>query len=294
MVRPDYYDSFRCIAAECRHNCCIGWEIDIDDETLEKYHSIGGDLGAELRKNISLEPCAHFVLQSGERCPFLNGQNLCRLILQGGEDMLCQICRDHPRFYNQPYGVAEAGVGLSCEAAARQILQNPEPVSLLSDEPLPQNEFFAARDKLFALLQNRGLPLADRIEKILNAVGAANPLILNDWLKFFKGLERLDSGWTTLLNWAKEINGELPNELDNANERLIHYFIYRHFGGGEEDFRFAERIQFAILSCYVINSLTPAKNIEDLVETARMYSSEIEYSDENTEAILTKLEELNI
>ena len=145
MVRPDYYDSFRCIAAECRHNCCIGWEIDIDDETLEKYKAIGGDLGAELRKNISLEPCAHFILQSGERCPFLNGQNLCHLILQGGENMLCQICRDHPRFYNQPYGVPEAGVGLSCEAAARQILMSPRPVSLLSDEPLPQNEFFCRK-----------------------------------------------------------------------------------------------------------------------------------------------------
>ncbi len=293
MVRPDYYDSFRCIAGDCRHNCCIGWEIDIDDESLEKYKTIGGDLGAELQKNISLEPCTHFVLQRDERCPFLDGQNLCRLILQGGEEMLCQICREHPRFYNQPYGVCEAGIGISCEAAARQILLNPHPVSLLIDEHLPQNEFFAAREKIFALLKKRDLPLSRRIEEILNMVGAADPIILGDWLKIYRGLERLDKGWTTLLDSAKEINGELPSNLEIANEQLIHYFIYRHLSGGTEDFRFAERLQFAILSCYVINALTPAKSIDDLIETARMYSSEIEYSDENIEEILMKLEELN-
>lgn len=293
MVRPDYYDSFRCIAGNCSHNCCIGWEIDIDDESLEKYKAIGGDLGAELQKNISPEPCAHFVLQRDERCPFLNAQNLCRLILHGGEEMLCQICRDHPRFYNLYYGVCEAGIGLSCEAAAKQILLNSKPVSLLSDETLPQNDFFAEREKIFALLQNRALPLSRRIEEILNMVGVADPLISGDWLKNYKCLERLDDSWTTLLDSAKAINGELPINLEIANEQLIHYFIYRHLIGSAEDFRFAQRIQFAILSCYVINSLTPDKNIENLIETARMYSSEIEYSDENMEEILMKLEELN-
>ena len=30
---PDYYPLFHCIADRCRHNCCIGWEIDIDSRT---------------------------------------------------------------------------------------------------------------------------------------------------------------------------------------------------------------------------------------------------------------------
>ena len=44
-VYPSYYKDFTCIAGDCRHSCCIGWEIDIDDETLEKYRSIGGAFG---------------------------------------------------------------------------------------------------------------------------------------------------------------------------------------------------------------------------------------------------------
>ena len=34
-VYPDYYSAFRCIAGACKHSCCIGWEIDIDEESLE-------------------------------------------------------------------------------------------------------------------------------------------------------------------------------------------------------------------------------------------------------------------
>ena len=31
-VYPDYYKKFNCKKEKCRHNCCVGWEIDIDDE----------------------------------------------------------------------------------------------------------------------------------------------------------------------------------------------------------------------------------------------------------------------
>ena len=31
LVYPDYYPEFRCSASACKHNCCIGWEIDIDE-----------------------------------------------------------------------------------------------------------------------------------------------------------------------------------------------------------------------------------------------------------------------
>ena len=34
-VYPNYYDKFKCIANRCKHSCCIGWEIDIDEDTME-------------------------------------------------------------------------------------------------------------------------------------------------------------------------------------------------------------------------------------------------------------------
>ena len=41
-VFPQYYPRFRCRAAACRHTCCRGWEIDIDEETREIYRAVGG------------------------------------------------------------------------------------------------------------------------------------------------------------------------------------------------------------------------------------------------------------
>ena len=52
-VYPNYYPTFRCIAGACKHSCCIGWEIDIDEETLTKYKNMSGPLGDRLRRNIS-------------------------------------------------------------------------------------------------------------------------------------------------------------------------------------------------------------------------------------------------
>ena len=58
VIVPDYYKDFECIADRCRHSCCKGWEIDIDDVTLSHYESIKGDFGKRLKENISFEQTA--------------------------------------------------------------------------------------------------------------------------------------------------------------------------------------------------------------------------------------------
>ena len=39
-VFPNYYEKFECIKGLCKHSCCIGWEIDIDEDTLLLYNSL--------------------------------------------------------------------------------------------------------------------------------------------------------------------------------------------------------------------------------------------------------------
>ena len=36
---PHFYPNFACIASRCSDSCCIGWEIDIDERTAERYKS---------------------------------------------------------------------------------------------------------------------------------------------------------------------------------------------------------------------------------------------------------------
>lgn len=289
-IKPDYYDDFKCIAAECQHNCCIGWEIDVDDATLEIYKSQTGELKERLENNISLEPCAHFVLQGDERCPFLNDKNLCDLILHGGEEMLCEICHEHPRFYNDIYDVTEKGLGLCCEAAAKLILTKETPLKLISSSnEMPQNDFHKTRNDIFAILQNRKVPLGYRIEELLSLANTTSPINGTDWIEIYKSLERLDPKWDEYLNSAKNISEEIPENLKIPAEQLICYFIYRHLSGGLEDLRFCERVRFAVLSLYVIMSLNKSETVEEMLQIARMYSAEIEYSDENIDILLENL-----
>ena len=292
-IRPDYYDSFKCIAEKCQNNCCIGWEIDIDDETLEKYKAHTGALGEKLKVCVSEEPCAHFILGKNERCPFLNDKNLCELIIEGGEEFLCQICDDHPRFYNDVYGITEKGVGLSCEAAAKLILTKDEPFYLISDgKELPQNDFYSVRDKIFSVLQNRENPLDRRINEVLTTARVSFPANAN-WVSLYKNLEQLDPAWDEKLNSIDVLKFSIPKTLEIAYEQLICYFIYRHLSGALYDLMFAERLQFAVLSCYMIASLCKTDTLDELCDIARMYSAEIEYSDENIEVILDALSEFN-
>ncbi|MBQ2933179.1 MAG: flagellin lysine-N-methylase [Clostridia bacterium] len=293
-IRPDYYDDFKCIAGECQHNCCIGWEIDIDDDTLLKYNNATSCLKAKLQQSIIVDLYAHFALTEDERCPFLNSDNLCELILYGGEDMLCQICRDHPRFYNEVYGIIEKGIGLCCEGAANIILTKTARTTLVADEDkTPQNDFYAYRNRVFAILQDRGRSLNDRIDSILDLAGSSLEFDGTDWIDVYKNLERLDAQWDICLDSITQISDDIHEKLEIPCEQLIWYFIYRHLSGAIDDFMFCERIQFAILSCYVINSVNKTGTINEMQQVARMYSSEIEYSDENVKILLEKLQEMN-
>ena len=82
-LAPNYYKNFSCIADRCKHSCCIGWEIDIDEDSLAYYKSIDGEIGTLLSQNIEDDgENAHFrLVGKEERCPFLQENGLCRMIL---------------------------------------------------------------------------------------------------------------------------------------------------------------------------------------------------------------------
>lgn len=153
---PDYYDQFHCIADKCRHTCCAGWEIDVDEESLARYQQLKGPVGERVRKALSLEETPHFILTEDERCPLLNQNGLCDLYTELGPESLCQICADHPRFRNFFTDRIEIGLGLVCEEAARLILSQTEPMRLVllsgtgrGRMPEEELQLLSMRQKLF-------------------------------------------------------------------------------------------------------------------------------------------------
>lgn len=298
VFAPNYYKKFHCIADKCKHSCCIGWEIDIDEDTLELYNNVKGTFGDKLRKNIEIDNnCASFKLGENERCPFLNESNLCDIILNLGEDSLCQICSDHPRFRNFYSNRIEMGLGLACEGTTRIIVNGNTSFQLimLEDAESPtepyENEldFFKLRADIFEIIDSNSTfeVITETISKKFSIKFPEKSL--NEWIDIYLKLERLDDNWDNLLTKAKSHKNtsiSIQHQYEKPLKNLLTYFIYRHLGESVYDNNFNGRLLFAFLSCYLISALC---NVEDNIEeVARMYSSEIEYSDEN----LIKLIEL--
>ena len=302
---PSYYPRFACIADRCTHNCCIGWEIDVDDETLYRYKDENGDFGDRLRKNIDFSaspPC--FILREDERCPFLNAQNLCDIILTLGEDALCDICTLHPRFRNLYSDRVEMGIGLTCEAAAKLILTEAAPFSLVNgaedNEPSEastsdEEAFREKRTEIFSILTNRSLSLDSRKKQILALIGGDEECITPtpDTVDFCLSLERLDESYTDALNalteHAEALTTALSEEFTIPEEQLLAYFLYRHLLPGEDNDDFSARVRLSLFLGSLCRAMfvlyqknQPDAALKDFAEIARMVSSEIEYSEGNT------------
>lgn len=161
IIVPDYYREFKCIAGRCRHTCCAeSWDVDIDEKTLERYSAI-----PEIAQHIDMTPTPHIRFNEKGRCPFLKEDNLCRIYDDLGEDMLCQICKDHPRFRSFFKSRTEMGIGLVCEEAARIILfrNKPMTLTLLSDDGAPsqsdesEEHILALRDDMLSGIRETGI-----------------------------------------------------------------------------------------------------------------------------------------
>ena len=233
VYAPDYYPRFRCIAGACRHSCCVGWEIDVDPETMNRYQAMGGALGAKLKRCIDPAPVPHFALSAQERCPFLTDRNLCEIILQAGEAALCQICADHPRFRNYWSDRIEIGLGMACEEAARLILTSPDPLRLIpvSEEAgeapeLPSEEESALlrlRDQLLASVSETG-PAA-RLREYLIYRHVADALydgrIAERVRLVDRAFERICAGWDgrSVSDLAEKAR-VFSNEVEYDDEKL--------------------------------------------------------------------------
>ena len=310
IIAPDYYKSFKCIAQKCQNSCCIGWEIDIDPETLEIYKQIDDAIGERLKNCIDYNcETPHFITDEKERCPFLNQNGLCDLITELGEDALCQICYDHPRFRNFFTDREETGLGLCCEAAAELILKKEDKASLTvlfeeeenADLTEEEKRIFAKREELFNLFQNREFSLSQRINQAARLYKI--PLLdrnIAQLTQKYRALERLNAEWDETLNKTEQkglnihlVLAEAEQKIALPTEQLLCYFTYRYFavealkGNPVGALNFIlEAAVFCLAVCF---SNFGELNTENFVESCRLFSLETEYSEQNIDFLLNNI-----
>lgn len=309
---PDYYNKFKCIADKCPDNCCIGWEIDVDNDTYEKYKNVTGSLGVCLKSNITLaeDGSYSFKLTENERCPFLNDKNLCKLIVEKGEDFLCDICKEHPRFHNCFGDVRETGIGIGCIAAAKIVLSQKNKINFITyknnehEYEVDYDENFLKyliniRKEIFKILQNRNKNMNERLiemllygEKLQAELDNSNEFIKSEMFAekpvyedYKKLLERLIP-----LNdeWKRTVKNLKFQSIMNINiieyEQIAVYFIYRHFLTSVYDRDIISRIKLTIIFCLTISWITD--HLYSIAEKACLVSKEIEYCTENIDLLL--------
>lgn len=166
---PDYYKQFRCLADKCGDTCCAGWEIMIDQKSMEKYKKVGGGFGNCLNNSIDYQRGCF--KQYNRRCAFLNEDNLCDIYSELGPTMLCNTCKKYPRHMEEYEGARDLSLSLSCPEVARMLLSHEERVRFFTKEKPGEDEDFEefdfllytklldVRSFIIGTLQNRSTPV---------------------------------------------------------------------------------------------------------------------------------------
>lgn len=174
---PDYYKEFKCTADKCEDTCCAGWQIVIDEKSLERYRNVRGLFKWKILRFIDWKNGV-FKQDEQKRCAFLNEQNLCDMYKACGEKSLCKTCEQYPRHIEEFEGVRETTLSISCPEVARILMERKTPVTFLSYEEDGEEEYedfdpflFSiledARKEMIAILQNRTLPIRNRAMLVL-------------------------------------------------------------------------------------------------------------------------------
>ena len=303
LYAPKYYSEFKCIADKCRHSCCVGWEIDIDGETMQKYLSAqdfpANSYSVRIKDSIDMNETPHFRLCEGERCPHLRDDGLCKIILQSGEDFLCNICREHPRFYNDTSRGKEVGLGLCCEEACSIALRSDDydkiiPIGEEEGEDTPcKIDTVALRSYIYSILKNDAVTHSQKLQKIYNEFGVS-PASMDDNTarELIHSLEYMDDGNREMF-CAYSSSADTPEELHKPLERALAYFVFRHCTEAQDETEYRAALGFCLFCERLLASVATAQGIntfDGFAELARIVSEELEYSEQNTADIKFEFE----
>lgn len=309
IIKPSYYDTFRCIAGECPDSCCHQWQVQVDEEAAAFYRGLEGPLGDALRGCMVDTESGTEMENVNDRCPMWRADGLCRIQAELGEAALCHVCREFPRL-RQDYGdFVELGLEMSCPEAARIMLTCED--WHLTSEILPGGEepdydpeimdiLRRTRGYALSLMGMTGYSVPERLVILLmygyhvqgiidggeetpfdpeaaleEGKGFAGAGDFDGVLDFFQSLEVLTAEWKNLL-----ANPGEPGEWAEELCKLAAYGIYRYWFQAVSDWDLAARVKLVLLHAVT------ARYLGGGLRRIQLYSKEIENDIDNVEAIL--------
>lgn len=297
---PTFYHTFQCKANQCHHTCCQKWTIDVDEETAKLYQTLPTPLGEDLRKFMTVDDEGYYFMFSDKQptCPLLREDGLCRVVLELGEDSLCDTCHMHPRFYKYIEDLELCGVGLSCEESVEKLLATEGDQLLFTIED--DDDEFTAEDR----------PVLENIFDLL-ALGI-NPAIcqftLNHSIHYcqelvtiYKKTEPIDEEWTKQLAHLEAMLSSTTasttmdllkaDTIDvSALNKVYQYILYRQIDMLAE-YSLESLVRYAFDATVFIALLT--HQFGNLPEQIRRWSEQIEYDEDNVAFLFNEYENNN-
>ncbi len=310
ITTPNHYHKFHCLASVCPDSCCKEWAVQVDARAADFYRALPGQLGDRLRQVMQEEDGDTILaLEPDGRCPMWRDDGLCRIHAQLGEDALCDTCRDFPRLRHDYGDFVELGLELSCPEAARLILNERKYETVTTQatgDTVPEYDAEAmavllrSRDEALRFLEDTEYSVGQALAVLLlysydvqNELDGGNRAVLDaqaavidaarlavpgsaaEILEFYQDLEILTP------QWRQRLAAPSPAPWSEELRAMARYFVARYWLQAVSDYDLICRAKLAVLSCLVVKILGG-----NTVDTAQLYSKEIENNTDNVEAIL--------
>lgn len=169
IIKIKGYDKFKCIADKYKFTCCKGWDINVDNNTYNKWKA---------KEELSyLLDNVRFIKSNGENiylikketrgaCPLLSDEGLCNIVINHGEEYLSSTCKSFPRIENDFEDVKELTLSCSCPEVVNIISNMNKKIYIESNEALSYIEDLGSlqiREALVNIIQKEDITLENKL-----------------------------------------------------------------------------------------------------------------------------------
>ena len=149
-----------------------------------------------------------------------------------------------------------------------------------------EEEIIKLRDNVLAVVTDRSASIKTRVKTLLKSFQLPNEAQeLSFFLPLFASLEYMSP--KSLPLFSSVTDEKILTDIEY--EQILNYFVCRYLANSIDETEIRAYLAFALLSTNFISAL--AKNMPK-TEACRLYSSEIEYNEENVAIIIEKICEL--
>ena len=267
---------------------------------LKLYQTLPTPLGEDLRKFMTVDDEGYYFMFSDKQptCPLLREDGLCRVVLELGEDSLCDTCHMHPRFYKYIEDLELCGVGLSCEESVEKLLATEGDQLLFTIEdddgeftaevrPVLKNIFellaLGIKPEICQFTPNQSIPYC---QELVNVYKKTEP-IDEEWTKQLGLLQDMLSSTTASTTMDLLAADTIDTSVLN---KVYQYILYRQIDMLAE-YSLGSLIRYAFDATVFIALLT--HQFGNLPEQIRRWSEQIEYDEDNVAFLFNEYESNN-